>query len=109
MKYSMWIKMVSTLLALILLSGLPVLSVWAAQDTPYITLQPQSPNYPEYSVAIYTVEASGKNLTATWYMDWQGKTYTISGLGGGMAALGSLCRRGLRPSPAGQQYLRIRL
>lgn len=84
MKYSMWIKMVSTLLVLILLSGLPVLSVWAAQDTPYITLQPQSPNYPEYSVAIYTVEASGKNLTATWYMDWQGKTYTISGQGGSM-------------------------
>lgn len=56
----------------------------AASEEPVITLQPQSPNYPEYSVAIYTVKAEGTNLQATWYMEWVGKTYTISDIGGAM-------------------------
>lgn len=66
------------------LCSLWTMTSMAASSAPVITMQPQSPNYPEYSVAIYTVKVTGKNLTATWYMDWQGKTYTISGLGGGM-------------------------
>lgn len=51
-------------------------------DPPVILLQPQSPNFPEYSVASYTVKASGKNLSCTWYMEFQGKTYNISTYGG---------------------------
>lgn len=61
-----------------------VLPVMAAPEGPEITLQPQSPDYPNYSVAIYTVKAEGSNLSATWYMEWSGKTYTISNVGGAM-------------------------
>ena len=58
--------------------AIPVFSA----DPPVITLQPQSPNFPEYSVASYTVKASGSNLQCTWYMEFQGKTYNISQYGG---------------------------
>lgn len=58
----------------------------AAPQEPQITLEPQSPNYPNYSVALYTVKATGTNLTATWYMEWQGSTYTISNIGGAIQA-----------------------
>ena len=77
-------KRIICLLVMALLCGLLVLSAAAAQDGPMITLQPQSPNYPEYSVAVYTVKATGENLTATWYMDWMGKTYDLSKIGGSM-------------------------
>lgn len=50
----------------------------AAPEEPVITMQPQSPNYPEYSVAYYTVKVSGTNLSATWYLEWQGETYNVS-------------------------------
>ena len=76
-------KVICLLLAL-LMSCLFVLPVMAAPEGPVITLQPQSPNYPNYSVAIYTVKAEGTNLHAYWYMLWQGKTYTISDIGGAM-------------------------
>lgn len=72
------------LLLVFLVGCLLVLPVMAASEGPVITQQPQSPNYPEYSVAIYTVKAEGANLTATWYMEWQDKTYTISNIGGAM-------------------------
>ena len=75
-------KLISVFTSLLLLGSL-VLCVFAAGG-PEITLQPQSPNYPEYSVAIYTVKASGSNLHATWYMEWLGNTYTISNLSGAM-------------------------
>jgi len=70
------------LLALFLL--MPAVTVLAAAQGPVITQQPQSPNYPDQSVAIYTVKAEGSNLTAIWYMEWLGSTYTISDLGGAM-------------------------
>lgn len=79
-------RKVICLLLVVLMSCLFVLSAAAAPEGPEITLQPQSPNYPEYSVAIYTVKAEGTNLTATWYMEWLGKTYTISNIGGSMQA-----------------------
>ena len=68
----------------VLMSCLLAMPAMAASGEPVITLQPQSPNYPQYSVAIYTVKAEGNNLQATWYMEWQGKTYTISDIGGAM-------------------------
>jgi len=67
-----------------LLIGMLAVPTMAASDPPEITLQPQSPANPEYGVAIYTVEANGTNLSATWYMQWQGNTYTISQIGGTM-------------------------
>lgn len=78
-------KVICLLLAL-LMSCLFVLPVMAAPEAPVITLQPQSPNYPNYSVTIYTVKAEGTNLMATWYIQWQGKTYTASEIGGSMQA-----------------------
>ena len=69
------------ILLLCCLLGLPAL---AAPEGPEITMHPQSPNYPNYSVAIYTVKAKGTNLSATWYIQWQGKTYDTSKLGGAM-------------------------
>ena len=74
-------KLIRAFLTILLLSALTV-TAFAAPEAPEITLQPQSPNYPEYSVAIYTVKVSGTNLSATWYMEWLGDTYTISDIGG---------------------------
>ena len=55
-----------------------------AADGPVITAQPQSPEYSEYAVAIYTVKAEGSNLYAYWYMQWEGVIYPISERDGGM-------------------------
>lgn len=79
-------KRVICLILTCLMVSVLALPVLAAPAAPVITMQPQSPNYPEYSVAIYTVKAEGTNLTATWYMQWQEKTYTISNIGGAMQA-----------------------
>ena len=72
------------LLLVMLMVGLMAIPVMAAPEEPVITMQPQSPNYPEYSVAIYTVKATGTNLSATWYIEWNGKTYNASQIGGAM-------------------------
>lgn len=77
-------KKILSLLLVVLLTAALVLPVMATPEGPVITMQPQSPNYPNYSVAIYTVKVEGKNLSATWYMEWQGKTYNISNIGGSM-------------------------
>ena len=69
-------RFISAVIGVLLLLSL-VGAGTAAPDAPEIILQPQSPCYPEYSVAMYTVKASGTNLSATWYMEWQGQTYTI--------------------------------
>ena len=62
-------KTICLMLLVIMCSMLTIPAV-AASEEPVITLQPQSPNYPEYSVAVYTVKAEGTNLQATWYMEW---------------------------------------
>ena len=67
-------KIIAVLLALITLT----VSVSAAPEAPEITFQPQNYNYPEYSVATYTVKANGTNLHATWYLSYEGKTYNLS-------------------------------
>ena len=77
-------KKVISLLLIVLLCGMLAVPALAAPEGPVITMQPQSPNYPEYSVAIYTVKATGSNLTATWYIAYQGKTYNASKIGGTM-------------------------
>ena len=75
-------KLIALFLVILLVSTLTVMA-FAASEEPVITLQPQSPNYPEYSVAIYTVKATGTNLSATWYMEWLGKTYNLSDMTNG--------------------------
>ena len=77
-------KKVISLLLIVLLCGMLTVPALAAPEAPVITMQPQSPNYPEYSVAMYTVKATGTNLTATWYIEYQGKTYNASNIGGAM-------------------------
>ena len=77
-------KKVISLLLMVLLCGMLTVPALAAPEAPVITMQPQSPNYPEYSVAMYTVKATGTNLTATWYIEYQGKTYNASNIGGAM-------------------------
>ena len=77
-------KKVISLLLVVLLCGMLAVPALCAPEEPVITMQPQNPSYPEYSVAIYTVKATGTNLTATWYIEYQGKTYNASNLGGAM-------------------------
>ena len=76
-------KALCTLLV-ILMFGLLAIPAMAAQEAPEITMQPQSPNYPEYSVAIYTVKVNGSNLSATWFIEYQGNIYNASQIGGVM-------------------------
>ena len=76
-------KIIVIVLCALLLTGLSV-NVLAAPEEPVITMQPQSHYYPEYSVAIYTVKATGTNLSAYWYIEWEGKTYNASQIGGAM-------------------------
>lgn len=71
------------ILCILLLAGLSV-NALAAPEGPVITMQPQSRYYSEYSVAVYTVKATGTNLSAYWYMEWEGKTYNASEIGGAM-------------------------
>ncbi len=77
-------KRIIGILLVIMTLCLIAMSAAAAPVGPEITLEPQSPNYPEYSVAIYTVKATGTNLTATWYISYEGKTYNASAIGGTM-------------------------
>lgn len=76
-------KKVISLLLIVFLCGMLSVPALAATEKPVITMQPQSPYYPKYSVATYTVKATGKNLTATWYIEYEGKTYNTSKLGEG--------------------------
>ena len=75
-------KSVSLLLCVLMLCPV-ILPVLAASAGPEITMQSQSPVYPEYAVAMYTVEASGTNLHATWYLEWEGYTYNLSDMSNG--------------------------
>ena len=77
-------RKITALLLIVMLSGILAVPALAAPEEPVITMQPQSNYYPEYSVAIYTVKASGTNLSAYWYIEWEGKTYDASQIGGAM-------------------------
>ena len=71
-------KNLLSVLVCLLLLGCLTSPALAAPEEPRITLQPQNYHYPEYSVAVYTVKATGTNLHATWYLEYEGKTYNIS-------------------------------
>ena len=75
-------KKVIAFLLIVLVLGLLAVPAFAAPEGPVITMQPQSPSYSQYSVAVYTVKASGSNLTATWFIEYQGQTYNASAIGG---------------------------
>lgn len=80
----MTMRKVFSLFLILLLCSVLVAPGLAAPEAPVITMQPCSPNYPEYSVAIYTVKASGSNLRAFWYISYEGQTYNASQIGGSM-------------------------
>ncbi len=71
-------KKISSLLLVVILCGLLVIPALAAPAEPQITLQPQNYTYPQYGVAVYTVKLTGTNLHATWYLEYEGKTYNLS-------------------------------
>lgn len=77
-------KKLACILMAVLILGACVLPASAASDKPVITMNPQSPYYTEYAVAIYTVKVEGSNLSATWFIEYDGKTYDTSKLGGAM-------------------------
>lgn len=74
-------KRIAVILCGLLLAALSI-NVLAAPEGPVITMQPQSHYYPEYGVAVYTIKATGTNLSAYWYLEWEGKTYNASETGG---------------------------
>ena len=70
-------RLLSILICALLLLG-TALPAFAAGPEPKITLQPQNAAFPEYSVASFTVKATGENLSCTWYIEYNGKTYNMS-------------------------------
>ena len=74
-------KMICFFLCFVLIL-LASVAAFADTEEPEITFHPQTYDVPEYDVAEYVVKAKGNNLKATWYMQWQGKTYNISKTGG---------------------------
>lgn len=77
-------KRIACILIVVFMLGVSVMPISAASDKPIITMNPQSPYYTEYAVAIYTVKVQGNNLSATWFIEYNGKTYDTSKLGGAM-------------------------
>lgn len=75
-------RILSVIICLLLCSM--VFPAFAAGEAPQIILQPQNYQYPEYGTAIYTVKATGTNLSATWYLEYEGKTYNISDITNGI-------------------------
>jgi len=67
-----------TAFCLILLICLLALPASAVTIEPEFILQPQNYQYPEYSTAMYKVKVLGDNLRATWYLEFEGKTYNLS-------------------------------
>ncbi len=70
-------KLFAILICILLVCNL-TLPALAASEGPQIKMQPQNYHYPEHSVAIYTVKATGTNLHITWYLEYDGKTYNLS-------------------------------
>ena len=67
-------KRLTIILCLILI--LPVLVLPAyANEAPIITQQPQNCTFPENSVATWSVEATGTDLSYTWYIRYHGIDY----------------------------------
>ena len=67
-----------TAFCLILLICLLAFPASAVTIEPEFILQPQNYQYPEYSTAMYKVKVLGDNLRATWYLEFEGKTYNLS-------------------------------
>ena len=67
-------KKFTALLMITLLAAAMLVPVSAA-DKPVITLQPQNSVYPEFASAIWSVGATGENLSYNWYIVYNGTAY----------------------------------
>lgn len=67
-------KKFTAFLIITLLAAAMLVPVSAA-DKPVITLQPQNSVYPEFASAIWSVGATGENLSYTWYIVYNGTAY----------------------------------
>ena len=67
-------KKFTALLMITLLAAAMLVPVSAA-DKPVITLQPQNSVYPEFASALWSVGATGENLSYDWYIVYNGTAY----------------------------------
>ena len=72
---------VFSLLCMLLIGMLPLSAV--ADNNTYILEQPQNYVYNEGAVAIYYVTVAGEHLQCNWYLDYDGKTYNLTGADAG--------------------------
>ena len=67
-------KKFTAFLIITLLAAAMLVPVSAADKT-VITLQPQNSVYPEFASAIWSVGATGENLSYNWYIVYNGTAY----------------------------------
>ncbi len=67
-------KIFTAFLIITLLAAAMLVPVSAA-DKPVITLQPQNSVYPEFASALWSVGATGENLSYDWYIVYNGTAY----------------------------------
>ena len=67
-------KKFTALLMITLLAAAMIVPVSAAEK-PVITLQPQNYVYPEFASALWSVRATGENLSYDWYIVYNGTAY----------------------------------
>ena len=67
-------KKFTAFLMITLLAAAMLVPVSAA-DKPVITLQPQNSVYPEFASALWSVGATGENLSYDWYIVYNGTAY----------------------------------
>ena len=67
-------KKFTALLMITLLAAAMLVPV-SATDKPVITLQPQNSVYPEFASALWSVKATGENLSYNWYIVYNGTAY----------------------------------
>ena len=67
-------KKFTALLMITLLAAAMLVPVSAAEK-PVITLQPQNSVYPEFASALWSVGATGENLSYDWYIVYNGTAY----------------------------------
>ena len=95
-------KIILTLFTLATLFGLS-LTAFAVSE-PEILREPQNLTWPANSVAGYSVEAYGENLSYQWYIVYEGKTYDTSKLSEGRQPWVDFVTEGAGPGQSGSEF-----
>ena len=95
-------KIILTLFSLAMLFGLS-LTAFAVSE-PEILREPQNLTWPENSVAGYSVEAYGENLSYQWYIVYEGKTYDTSKLSEERQPWVDFVTEGAGPGQSGSEF-----